>query len=422
MAAEFGLVSVDRAAIESKAEDGDFRARGVLEALGNLSTQLSGAQLGITVTSLVVGFLAEPVVAPAIAPIAEALGVPETSSLAVSVTIALVLATAIEMVTAELIPKNIAIARPVGVALTMGNLQRLFTTIFRPLIVFLNKAANATVRLFGIEPREELMPTRSLQELELLIHSSRQRGTLLEDEFLLLAKSISFSERDAGEVLVPRTSIIAIQRDATLNDLAALALESGHSRFPVYGENLDDIVGVAHVKDIYRWPPESRGDVSVDAIATPALLVPESRNLESLLIELRRERRQLAIVLDEYGGTAGIVSIEDILEEIVGEIEDEFDIAEPAQMTAPVPAGVHVLSGLMHADEVEDETGFEMPDGPYDTLGGFLLWMLGRIPERGEHISYGDWEFKVVEMDGNRIDKVLLVAPSARSAGEVNRS
>jgi CBS domain containing-hemolysin-like protein len=422
VAAEFGLVSVDRAAIESKAEAGDFRARGVLEALSNLATQLSGAQLGITVTSLIVGFLVEPVVAPAIEPIAHALGVPETSSLAFSVTIALVLATAVEMVTAELIPKNIAIARPIGVALTMGNLQRFFTAIFRPLIVLLNKSANATVRMFGIEPREELMPTRSLQELELLIHSSRQRGALLEDEFSLLAKSISFAERDAGEVLVPRTSIVAIERDATLNDLASLALESGHSRFPVYGENLDDIVGVAHVKDIYRWHSDRRGEVTVDEIATPALVVPESRDLESLLIELRRERRQLAMVLDEYGGTAGIVSIEDILEEIVGEIEDEFDIAEPAQMTAPVPAGVHVLSGLMHADEVKDATGFEMPDGPYDTLGGFLLWLLGRIPVAGEHVSYEDWEFKVVDMDGNRIDKVLLVAPSARTTAEAHGS
>jgi CBS domain containing-hemolysin-like protein len=422
VAAEFGLVSVDRAAIESKAEAGDFRARGVLEALGSLSTQLSGAQLGITVTSLVVGFLAEPAIAPAIEPLARAIGVPETSSLAVSVTVALVIATAVEMVTAELIPKNIAIARPIGVALTMGNFQRLFTAVFRPLIVFLNKAANATVRLFGIEPREELMPTRSLQELELLIHSSRQRGALLEDEFFLLAKSISFAERDAGEVLVPRTSIVATQRDATLADLASLAVESGHSRFPVYGENLDDIVGVAHVKDIYQWPPAQRGEVTVDAMASPALLVPESRDLESLLIELRRERRQLAVVLDEYGGTAGIVSIEDILEEIVGEIEDEFDIAEPAQMTAPVPPGVHVLSGLMHADEVKDATSFEMPDGPYDTLGGFLLWLLGRIPERGDHVSYEDWEFKIVELDGNRIDKILLVAPSGRTPDEADGS
>jgi CBS domain containing-hemolysin-like protein len=421
VAAEFGLVSVDRGAIEAEAEAGNSRARGVLDALTNLSTQLSGAQLGITVTSLVVGFLTEPAIAPAIEPIADAVGVPKSSSLAVSITIALILATAIEMVTAELIPKNIAIARPMGVALAMGNLQRVFTTIFRPLIVFLNKAANATVRLLGIEPREELMPTRSLQELELLIHTSRQRGALLEDEFSLLIKSISYAERDAGEVLVPRTSIVAIQQDARLDELARLALDTGHSRFPAYGENLDDIVGVAHVKDIYRFPLEERAEETVAEIATPALLVPESRDLESLLIDLRRERKQLAVVLDEYGGTAGIVTIEDILEEIVGEIEDEYDIAEPAQMTAPVPAGVHVLSGLMHADEVKDACGFEIPDGPYDTLGGFLLWLLGRIPRRGDHVSYEDWELKVVEMDGNRVDKVLLVAPTARSSDEAEK-
>ncbi len=415
MAAEFGLVSVDRTAIEAKAEEGHVRARGVLDALTHLSTQLSAAQLGITVTSLMVGFLTEPAIAPAVVPVARAIGIPESSSLAVSITVALILATAVEMVTAELIPKNIAIARPVRVALVMANPLRLFTALFRPLIVFLNRSANASVRLLGIEPREELMPTRTLKELELLIHSSRQRGALLEDEFSLLSRSISLAERNAADALLPRTSIVAIRRGASLRDLANLALESGHSRFPVYGENLDDIIGIAHIKDIYRFPLEERSSIPVEGIATPALIVPESRDLESLLVELRGESKQLAIVIDEYGGTAGILTLEDILEEIVGEIEDEYDPAAPAQMTAPVPAGVHMLSGLLHPDEVKDTTGFEMPEGPYDTIAGFLLWLFDGIPRAGDHVSHKGWEFKVVEMDGNRIDEILLVAPATHT-------
>jgi CBS domain containing-hemolysin-like protein len=363
------------------------------------------------VTSLVVGFLTEPAIAPAVEPLVRGLGVPESSSLVVAITIALILATAVEMVTAELIPKNIAIARPLGVALAMGYPLRLFTALFRPLIVFLNRSANATVRLLGIEPREELMPTRTLRELELLIHRSRQRGALPEDEFTLLSRSISLADRNAADALVPRTSIVAIRKTQSLEDLARLALESGHSRFPVNGKNLDDVVGVVHVKDIYRFAPEDRGSISAEEIATPALIVPESRNLESILVELRGGANQLAIVIDEYGGTAGIVSLEDILEEIVGEIEDEYDPATPAQMTPPVPPGVHMLSGLLHLDEVTAAAGFAIPDGPYDTLAGFLLWLFDRIPQAGDQISYDGWEFKVVTMDGNRIDRILLVAP-----------
>jgi CBS domain containing-hemolysin-like protein len=420
VAGEFGLVAVDRASVEQLAREGNRRAQGTLAALQGLSFQLSGAQLGITVTSLLVGFLTEPAIAPLIRPALEAVGFPEGTTVGVSITIALLLATAFEMVVAELIPKNLAIARPTGMALATANPLRWTNALWRPLIVFLNASANWTVRRMGIEPREELIRARSLQELELLIYSSREAGALLEEEFALLSRSISFAEKTAADALVPRTSVLALHESETLGDLARLALESGHSRFPVYGADIDDIVGIAHVKDIHRFPHHERSGVSVGRILRPALAVPESRDLESLLLQMRRERKQLAIVVDEYGGTEGILTLEDLLEEIVGEIEDEHDPAAGPRMTSAVPEGVSIVSGRLHPTEVRDACGFDIPDGPYETLAGFLLWLFDRIPEQGDHVSYDGWEFKVVAMEKRRIEKVLVV--KANESGSESRA
>jgi CBS domain containing-hemolysin-like protein len=408
-------VAVDRDTVESEAEEGSTRAAATLAALRTLSFQLSGAQLGITVTSLLVGFLIEPAVSPLLRPAINLFGLAPETSLAISITVGLLLATVFEMVGAELVPKNLAIARPVRVAYRTAAPLRLVNSLFRPVIVFLNSAANWTVRMIGIEPREELMPVRSLSELELLIRSSREAGTLLEEEYALLSRSITFARRTASEALVPRTSIIALNKDQTCADMAEAALDSGHSRFPVYDEDLDDTVGVAHVKDSYRIGLSDRASTPVSEIMRPPMVVPESRGLESLLLEMRRARQQLAIVADEYGGTAGLITLEDLLEEIVGEIEDEHDPAAAQPDPTAELQGVHVISGLLHLGEVEDITGLEIPEGPYDTLAGFLLWLLDRLPRPGDHISYKGWEFKVVEMDRYRIEKVLVCAPGGGS-------
>jgi CBS domain containing-hemolysin-like protein len=400
---------VDRSAVAAEVERGSGRARSTLAALKSLSFQLSGAQFGITVTSLIVGFLTEPAIAPAIEPLVEAIGLSRNTSFGVSIAIALVLATAFEMVVAELIPKNLAIARRTGLTLSTAPALRFINRVFKPIILFLNASANWTVRRVGIEPQEELLNVRSLQELELLIHSSREGGVLMEEEFALLARSISFADKTAADALVPRTSIVAMSAEESLADLRSRAIESGHSRFPVYGEDLDEIIGVAHVKDLYRIPVPARAATPVSSITQDAYVVPETRALESLLIDMRREHKQLVVVIDEYGGTAGILTFEDLLEEIVGEIEDEYDPTD--LQTTIVPKGVHVLSGLLHPEEVREASGYEIPDGPYDTLAGFLLSLFRRIPAPGDHVSHEGWEFKIVEMDRNRIDKVLLVDP-----------
>ncbi len=379
-----------------------------MAALHSLSFQLSGAQLGITISSLIVGFIVEPTVGRALEPLVQSLGAAESSSLGISVAIALVLATATQMVIGELVPKNLALARPVGLALWISGPMRVANLAAKPLILFLNNAANWTVRRLGIEPQEEISSVRSLEEIELLIESSHHGGALDPAEFALLARSISFGEKDAEDALVPRTAIESVVEDDTLDDLVRRALATGHSRFPVTGRDIDDIVGMAHIKDIYRIPMNERSTTKVASIVQDAIVVPESRNLESMLHEMRRTRKQLAVVIDEYGGTAGIVTLEDLLEEIVGDIEDEYDAAPTtAPMTAP-PRGVHVVSGMLHPDDLEELTGFAMPEGDYETLAGFILSLLERIPEQGQHIAYGPWEFKVVEMDGKRVARVLI--------------
>ncbi|MPZ70286.1 MAG: DUF21 domain-containing protein, partial [Actinobacteria bacterium] len=351
VAGEFALVAINRESLEGEAESGDRKAISILGAVRSLSFQLSGAQLGITISSLVLGFIAEPTLARVIDPALEFVGLPESSVHGFSIAIALVLATSFQMVFGELVPKNFAIARPTAVARRTVPALKVNNFLQAPLIRVLNAAANWTVRLFGIEPREEITGVRSLEELDLLVHASREAGTLQDEEYSLLARSIDFGEKTAAEALVPRTSIEALPQTATLKDMTELARSSGHSRFPVYSESIDDIIGVAYVKDLLAIPFERRAGTSITAIVQEPLLVPESRDLESLLVELRRARKQLAIVLDEYGGTAGIVSVEDILEEIVGEIEDEYDPAELTQVTGSLPDGVHLLSGLLHAGE-----------------------------------------------------------------------
>ncbi len=384
----------------------------------SLSFQLSGAQLGITVTSLLVGFIMEPTLGRAFNTVFEVVGLDLPRGAGVTILLALVVATASQMVFGELVPKNLAIAHPAGVAFAVVGPMRLINALWKPLVLFLNNSANWTVRRLGIEPQEELIPLRSLDELELLIRQSRAEGGLREPEYALLARSISFAEKTAADAMIPRVDTVALQMEAPVAELARLSLETGHSRFPVCEEGIDDIAGIAHIKDVHAIPIDRRDTTQVSEIVRDAIVVPESRPLQSLLLEMRKRNQQMAVVLDEYGGTAGIITVEDILEEIVGEIEDEYDRATLSPPPSVSPEGVHIVSGKLHRDEVRDATGFEMPEGDFETLGGFLLWRFDRIPEPGDHTEHEGWEFKVVEMDGRRVGRVLLVAPPASSDEE----
>ena len=414
VAAEFGLVTVDRVEIGKRAGEGDRQARTVQHALHELSFQLSGTQLGITLTALLTGYLAEPALSrlfrPAVEPIAG--GATET----VTHVLALVLATVVSMLFGELVPKNAALARPMRVALATAAPLRMFSKLFKWLIGALNGSANWLVRRFGIEPQEELASARSPEELGLLAAISARAGALPAETATLLRRTIRFGEKRAAKAMTPRVDVVGLKTTASVADLIAAARETGHTRFPVYESTLDLVVGVVGVSDALGVPPERRAATPVSSVAREPVYVPESLDLDKVLAALRAADADMAIVVDEYGGTDGVVTVEDLIEELVGEIADEYDVevtdAGSAGLTAPGDDGTFLVDGLLREDELAEQTGFRLPEGPYETLAGFLLSRLGHIPVVGETLGHDGWEFTIVEVDRHRIEQVRVVAPS----------
>jgi CBS domain containing-hemolysin-like protein len=414
VAAEFALVAVDRSRVEHLAEQGDRRARTTRGLLRHLSFHLSGAQLGITVSSLVLGILAEPAIASLIEPLIEPL-LGESATRGVSLALAIFLATIVQMLVGELVPKGLAIARPETTSFLLGPVVRIYGLVFGPAIRFLNGAANRTVRLFGIEPREELSNVGTFSELQFLVSASAAEGTLADSASALLTRSIRFEGKTAGDVLVPRTAIRTLQSEQSVADLVVLSAETGFSRFLVHGADLDDVRGLVLVRSAHAVPAADRSTTTVSSLMQPVLAVPESRSLENILVDLRDARSHVAVVVDEYGGTAGIVTLEDVLEEIVGEIDDEHD-PMPTRLTRPRRAGEWVVPGTLHPDEVLDQTGFEVPEGEYETIAGLVLDRLGRIPEPGDSVAVEGWLIEVVAMDRHRVAEVRLRVPQESEA------
>ena len=406
VAAEFSLVAVERAQLETAARDGDAGAARVLGAVRSLSFQLSGAQLGITMTTLVVGFIAEPAFAALLEPGLDALGVPDGAAHGISLATGLLVATVLQMVVGELVPKNWAIARPMAVARAVAGPMRAVSAVLRPLIALCNGSANRVVRAMGIEPQEELRSARSAQELDSLVRTSEEQGALSPQTATMLARSLAFGDRSAADVMTSRTQVLSLPGDASVAQLLDLAKDSGHSRFPIEGRGVDDLVGLVHVKQALAVPREERRRTRVSQVMGPVPRVPESLHLDRLLVQLRQPGLQMAVVVDEYGGTAGIVTLEDLVEELVGEVDDEHD----QDSRPPVEQGREglVLSGLLRDDEVADIAGLRMPEGPYDTLGGLVMARLGRLPVKDDVVELDGWRLQVTELDGRRVDRVLV--------------
>ena len=384
----------------------------VQRLLQRLSYHLSGAQLGITISSLLLGVLAEPAIATLLAPVLEAaLGL---TSRAVSVAVALAVATVVQMVLGELVPKAVATSRPLETSFALARPVAVYGLLARPVVALLDGMAARLTRRLGVEVTEELESTPDREEIENRIRSSGETGTLDEGEVDLLTRSIRLADKSADDAMIPRVRVEAIMASAPIDALVALAARTGHSRFPITGDelddDLDDVVGVVHVKAVHGIPIAQRAETLVAAVMSPVLAVPESRPLDELLVDLRQGGTQLAVVIDEHGGTAGIITLEDILEEIVGEIDDEYD-AEPVPLTRIEAKGSTVVPASLHPDEVRAETGFEMPEGDYETLAGLLLDRLGHIPQPAEMVSIDGWRLEVVAMDRLRVATVRLVAP-----------
>jgi CBS domain containing-hemolysin-like protein len=416
VAAEFSLTSVDRSRVTRLSSAGDRRAQSVLAAVRELSFQLSGAQLGITICSLLLGFVAEPVIATALESIFHAFGLPAGAVDPVSLALALLLATIAQMLFGELIPQNLALARPLGVARAIVPVQRAFSRICRPVISAFNNTANAIVRALGVQPEEELRSARTPGELSQLFGSSAERGLLPARTALLLNRVLRFADKNAEDVMTPRVQVVALRVGQTMADLLELGRRTGRSRFPVYDEDLDDIVGVVHIKQVFGTSPEQRPNTPIERLMQPPLRVPASLGSEALLDELRAHGVQLAVVIDEYGGTAGVVTSEDLVEELVGQVVDEHDAAE-APDVLPLSDGNWSVSGRLHRDAF-GEIGFEAGGGHYDTIAGLVLEQLGRIPSAGESVQVGGWRVTASRMDCNRIDRVVLTPPGQDQADQ----
>jgi CBS domain containing-hemolysin-like protein len=417
VAAEFALVSVRRPSVEELAASGDRRARLVAQELGGLSYALSAAQFGITVTSLLVGYVAERTVGgTVIRPLLDLVGLPEQAALAVAVTGALLVSTVVQMVLGELFPKNLAISRPLEVARAVAPFSRGFAVLLGPVIRLFDGAARLfTERILRVEVADELAGGHSLDELSRIIAASEQDGSLTVEQAALLSRAAELGDRRVTEVMVARPDVAWLSASDDLTVLRAAARRTGHSRFPVRGTSEDDVLGTVHVKDLLRVPAEQHATTSVGAVTAQVHVVPESENLRALLGALRREQKTFALVVDEYGGTAGIVTVEDVLEQLVGEIEDEFDPAGHA--IRRVGAGRHLVRGSTRLERVEAQLGIELPDGEYETLAGFVLDQLGRIPDPGEAVAYGGCTFTVTKREGVRVTEVAVAGPAPDRPG-----
>jgi len=412
VAAEFSLTALERSTVESHlAAVGDAKARTVDRAHRALSFQLSGSQLAITFTTLITGYIAEPAIAHLVSPALGGLGVPGAVAGPISLVVALALATALSMVFGELVPKNLAIARPLETARAVAGVQAGFSAVFRWLITGLNGAANRLVRALGVEPAEELASARSPQELGALIRSSAEHGTIDPGTATLLDRSLRFGDRTADELMTPRVRVESLRADATVLDLLARARETGFSRFPVHHGDLDEVRGIVHVKQAFNVPRAQRATTPVSALTRPVQTVPETLPGDALLDRLRASGLQSALVVDEYGGTAGLVTLEDLVEEIVGDVRDEHDRRERAPVRS-LGRDRWLLSGLLRDDEVFEATGFRMPPGDYETLAGLVLARLGRIPDVGDEIRVDGWRVTVVQMDRHRVAELRVESPS----------
>ena len=405
VASEFSLVNLDRTDLEARRDKGEKRLGMTIGALKRTSTHLSSAQLGITLTTLLTGFTIEPAISRLLEPSLTGAGVPEAAVAPIATVIGVTIATLLSMIIGELVPKNFALALPLKTAKFVIPFQVLFTTVFRPAVTLLNNTANGILRAIGIEPREELSGARTAEELSSLVRRSALEGALERDTATLLARTLTFSDLTAQDVMTPRPRVASVNRSDTAQDVVDLARKTGFSRFPVVDDGIDDVIGVVHVKQAVAVPREKRAEVPASALQTDALRVPETMRLDLLLAELRgRGGYQMALVVDEYGGTAGVASLEDLVEELVGEVSDEHDRNKPDVVRS---RDWLTFPGILRPDELRERSGVAVPEeGPYETVAGWLMSELGRLPIVGDEVSIDAGVFRIERLDGRRIDRV----------------
>jgi CBS domain containing-hemolysin-like protein len=398
VAAEYGLVTARRTRMVELHHQGNRRARAVLRITGDPPQFITAMQLGVTLTSLGIGALGEAALSKEF---------DKWMATILAVLIAYGILTFFHVVIGELVPKGVALGHAEGTALWVAAPVRAFFTVFKPVIWVLRRATETVLRVLGLEePGAERDPL-SEAELRMLLSRSSQEGEIEHEEQQMIDKVFVFGDKEAADVMVPRPEVVAVSITLPPEQALASVLESPYTRYPVYRETLDDVIGVLHVRDLFSAMHE-RGlaSVKLEELLRPAYVVPETKDLATLLQDFRRTNSHFAVVVDEYGGMAGICTLEDLLEEIVGEIEDEFDVAE--EQIEQIDDDTYRLDGMFPIDEFNGRFGTDLPDEDFHTVGGFVFGQLGRAPEVGDDVSYDGLQFDVLEVDGSRIEKMAV--------------
>jgi CBS domain containing-hemolysin-like protein len=399
VAAEYSFVRVRGTQLQELIEAGSVRARKAMQILMSLDSYISAIQLGVTLAALGLGFVGAPVVAAILEPLLSPLdGVSPVLFHVLTFVIAFGVVTYATVVIAELAPKYLALERSLALALWTAYPLDLFHSLMRPFIVVINGSALAVLRVFGVRPGAEAQ-AHSAEELRMLVAASTRKGILQESERVLVGNALDFAETLVRQVMVPRTEIVAVPDDTTVAGVVELLRQSPFTRIPVYREDLDHVVGVIHVKDVVGAAPEK----TVRDLMRKPLYLPETAHLDRALAQFRRERVQLAIVIDEFGGTAGLVTLEDVIEELVGEVQDEFDREAPMLRE---DSGVFLINGLMPLADLGDRLGLDLADEPYDTVGGMVFGRLGRLAQVGDAVDIEGYRFTVTAVDGRRVAQV----------------
>ena len=415
--AEFALVAARRTKLEEMVGTSD-RADMAIKSIGELSFMLAGAQLGITMCSLGLGFVAEPAVAHLIEAALEPVhAIPEALLHAVSFVIALTIVTFLHMVIGEMAPKNIAISDPERTALWLAVPFRGFVNMLRPFVRLLNGLANLGTRALGVTPADERPDAHTAEEIAAMIQESGREGLIAMPRLRLLSGAIGLRQRDAGAAMVPRTEVVAAPSRSTPEELEEIVVRSGHSRIPLFAGDLDHIAGFFHSKDLLQVDEECRTNPLPQHLVRPMLVVPESLRLHPLLHEMQQRRQHFGLVVDEHGGTAGIVTLEDVVEELVGEIRDEYDVSELG--VEQLGDDRFLVPGSLRIDEAADRLGVPLPVGDYETVAGFLMDRLGRVPKRRDTVEHEGWRLRVRAMQRRRVVQVLIerTEPAASASG-----
>jgi putative hemolysin len=413
VAAEFALVSVRRTRIDQLADEGSAAAKRAQSAVKNLDLYIAATQLGITMASLGIGFIAEPAIEHLLAPSLTAAGLAERTVTTISFAAAFAISTVLHIVFGELAPKSLALQRSEGTALAVSAPLLAFTTIFRPVIVGLNLLGNGVVRLLGLRPVAGHHAVHSEEEIRMIVDASQQEGVLEDEEKELLNNVFDLSDTPARAIMTPRVDVVGVEERATLRRLLDLNQEHGYSRLPVYRETIDTIVGVAHMADVLKHLSHL-DDVLVADIVRPSYYAAENEKVIDVFRRLKARRTHMGIVVDEFGGTAGLLTMEDVLEELVGEIYDETDEDEEVRVQV-VSDTEYVFDAGLQTEDVEEVLGIELDEedeGEFDTLSGFVYHQFGYIPQTGEEFDFSGWRFRVEEADERRVSRVRAMRPA----------